>query len=114
VWDEQLADLPGPSLIAEGHPPSAHFADAATTADFDVDAAARSAGVPLSVAVHGAWALTLGGILHRDDVVFGSTVSGREADVPGIEDMVGLFINTIPLRARWTATTTARELLAAV
>ncbi|MFD6188626.1 amino acid adenylation domain-containing protein [Streptomyces sp. NPDC060275] len=114
VWDEQLADLPGPSLIAEGHPPSAHFADTATTADADVDAAARSAGVPLSVAVHGAWALTLGGILHRDDVVFGSTVSGRDADVPGIEDMVGLFINTIPLRARWAATTTARELLAAV
>ncbi|MFH8443071.1 amino acid adenylation domain-containing protein [Streptomyces sp. NPDC018026] len=114
VWDGQLADLPGPSLIAEGHPPSAHFADTATTADVDVDAAARSAGVPLSVAVHGAWALTLGGILHRDDVVFGSTVSGRDADVPGIEDMVGLFINTIPLRARWAATTTARELLAAV
>lgn len=114
VWDEQLADLPGPSLIAEGHPPSAHFADTATTADTDVDAAARAAGVPLSVAVHGAWALTLGGILHRDDVVFGSTVSGRDADVPGIGDMVGLFINTIPLRARWADTTTARELLTAV
>ncbi|WP_121717130.1 non-ribosomal peptide synthetase [Streptomyces sp. E5N91] len=114
VWDEQLADLPGPSLIAEGHPPTAHFADTATTADTDVDAAARAAGVPLSVAVHGAWALTLGGILHRDDVVFGSTVSGRDADVPGIGDMVGLFINTIPLRARWADTTTARELLTAV
>ncbi|PSK59678.1 MULTISPECIES: non-ribosomal peptide synthetase [Streptomyces] len=114
VWDEQLADLPGPSLIAEGHPPSAHFADTATTADTDVDASARAAGVPLSVAVHGAWALTLGGILHRDDVVFGSTVSGRDADVPGIGDMVGLFINTIPLRARWADTTTARELLTAV
>ncbi|WP_345961366.1 amino acid adenylation domain-containing protein [Streptomyces sp. BRB040] len=114
VWDGQLAGLPGPSLIAEGRTPSEHFADIAATADTDVDAAARSAGVPLSVAVHSAWALTLGGILHRDDVVFGSTVSGREADVPGIEDMVGLFINTVPLRARWTATTTAGELLASV
>ncbi|MGV9900845.1 condensation domain-containing protein, partial [Streptomyces tendae] len=71
VWDEQLAGLPGPSLIAEGRTPSAHFADTAVTADTDVDAAARSAGVPLSVAVHSAWALTLGGILHSDDVVFG-------------------------------------------
>ncbi|MGC0387328.1 amino acid adenylation domain-containing protein [Streptomyces sp. SAI-129] len=114
VWDEQLAALPGPSLIAEGHTPSAHFADTAMTADTDVDAAARSAGVPLSVAVHSAWALTLGGILHRDDVVFGSTVSGRDADVPGIETMVGLLINTVPLRARWSAATTARELLASV
>ncbi|MFJ8808652.1 amino acid adenylation domain-containing protein [Streptomyces sp. NPDC102490] len=114
VWEEQLAGLPGPSLIAEGHTPSAHFADTAVTADTDVDAAARSAGVPLSVAVHSAWALTLGGLLHSDDVVFGSTVSGREADVPGIEDMVGLLINTVPVRARWSGTTTARELLASV
>ncbi|WP_328564418.1 non-ribosomal peptide synthetase [Streptomyces coelicoflavus] len=114
VWAEQLAGLPGPSLIAEGRTPPEHFADTAATADSDVDAAARSAGVPLSVAVHSAWALTLGGILHSDDVVFGATVSGRDADVPGIEDMVGLLINTVPLRARWTATTTAGELLASV
>ncbi|MFF9803996.1 amino acid adenylation domain-containing protein [Streptomyces coeruleorubidus] len=114
VWREQLADLPGPSLVAEGHTPSARFADTAVRPEHDIDAAARSAGVPLSVAVHSAWAVTLGGILHGRDVVFGSTVSGRDADVPGIEDMVGLFINTIPVRARWTGTTTARDLLASV
>ncbi|MFJ4974495.1 amino acid adenylation domain-containing protein [Streptomyces coeruleorubidus] len=114
VWREQLAELPGPSLVAEGHTPSDRFADTAVRPDQDIDAAARSAGVPLSVAVHSAWAVTLGGILHGRDVVFGSTVSGRDAEVPGIEDMVGLFINTIPVRARWTATTTARDLLASV
>ncbi|WP_030843619.1 non-ribosomal peptide synthetase [Streptomyces sp. NRRL F-4474] len=114
VWREQLAGLPGPSLVAEGHTPSDRFADAAVEADGDLDEAVRSAGVPLSVAVHSAWALALGGLLHDRDVVFGSTVSGRDADVPGIEDMVGLFINTIPVRARWTAATTARDLLASV
>ncbi|GAA1162302.1 non-ribosomal peptide synthetase [Streptomyces hebeiensis] len=129
VWRDELADLPGPSLVAEGHPPSERFADIAvdlpdgtaaadgttvTDGVADIDAAARSAGVPLSVAVHSAWAVTLGGILHSRDVVFGSTVSGRDAEVPGIEDMVGLFINTIPVRARWAADTTGRELLAAV
>ncbi|MGC9380731.1 amino acid adenylation domain-containing protein [Streptomyces sp. MH13] len=114
VWHDQLADLPGPSLVAEGHTPSDRFADTAAVPEQDVDAAARSAGVPLSVAVHSAWAVTLGGILHGTDVVFGSTVSGRDADVPGIEDMVGLFINTVPVRARWTAATTARDLLASV
>ncbi|WP_338784618.1 amino acid adenylation domain-containing protein [Streptomyces sp. DG1A-41] len=114
VWREQLADLPGPSLVAEGHTPSDRFADTAVRPEHDIDAAARSAGVPLSVAVHSAWAVTLGGILHGRDVVFGSTVSGRDADVPGIEDMVGLFINTIPVRARWTGPTTARDLLASV
>ncbi|MFE1830459.1 amino acid adenylation domain-containing protein [Streptomyces yangpuensis] len=114
VWREQLAGLPGPSLVAEGHAPSDRFADAASEPDGDLDETARAAGVPLSVAVHSAWAVALGGLLHGRDVVFGSTVSGRDADVPGIEDMVGLFINTIPVRARWTATTTARDLLASV
>ncbi|MFE0008455.1 non-ribosomal peptide synthetase [Streptomyces erythrochromogenes] len=114
VWREQLAGLPGPSLVAEGHTPSDRFADTAVEPDDDLDETVRSAGVPLSVAVHSAWAVALGGLLHDRDVVFGSTVSGRDADVPGIEDMVGLFINTIPVRARWTAATTARDLLASV
>lgn len=114
VWRDQLAGLPGPSLVAEGHTPSDRFADTAVEPADDTDGAARSAGVPLSVAVHSAWAVTLGGLLHGKDVVFGSTVSGRDADVPGIADMVGLFINTIPVRARWDATTTASGLLASV
>ncbi|MET9966913.1 amino acid adenylation domain-containing protein, partial [Streptomyces sp. NPDC006356] len=114
VWREQLAELPGPSLVAEGHTPSDRFADTAVEPGDDIDAAARAAGVPLSVAVHSAWAVTLGGILHDRDVVFGSTVSGRDAEVPGIEDMVGLFINTIPVHASWTGTTTAGDLLASV
>ncbi|MFD8114168.1 amino acid adenylation domain-containing protein [Streptomyces microflavus] len=114
VWREELAALPGPSLVAEGHAPSERFADIAAEPADDIDIAARSAGVPLSVAVHSAWAVTLGGILRGRDVVFGSTVSGRDAEVPGIRDMVGLFINTIPVRARWAATDTAYDLLAAV
>ncbi|MFD7501290.1 amino acid adenylation domain-containing protein [Streptomyces sp. NPDC059850] len=114
VWREQLAELPGPSLVAEGHTPSDRFADTAVEPGEDIDAAARSAGVPLSVAVHSAWAVTLGSLLHGRDVVFGSTVSGRDAEVSGIEDMVGLFINTIPVRARWAGTTTAADLLASV
>ncbi|GGX32239.1 non-ribosomal peptide synthetase [Streptomyces chartreusis] len=114
VWHEELAELPGPSLVAVEHTPSDRFTDIASEPDGDIDAAARSAGVPLSVAVHSAWAVTLGGILHSTDVVFGSTVSGRDADVPGIQDMVGLFINTIPVRASWSGTTTAGDLLASV
>ncbi|WP_405510244.1 amino acid adenylation domain-containing protein [Streptomyces cyaneofuscatus] len=114
VWHDELAELPGPSLVAEGHTPSEHFADIAAEPADDIDIAARSAGVPVSVAVHSAWAVTLGGILHGRDVVFGSTVSGRDAEVPGIRDMVGLFINTIPVRARWAATDTAYDLLTAV
>ncbi|MFJ5726850.1 non-ribosomal peptide synthetase [Streptomyces paradoxus] len=114
VWREELAGLPGPSLVAEGHTPSDRFADTAVEPEGDIDAAVREAGVPLSVAVHSAWAVTLGGLLQGRDVVFGSTVSGRDADVPGIGDMVGLFINTVPVRARWASGITAADLLTSV
>ncbi|MFJ8620806.1 condensation domain-containing protein, partial [Streptomyces clavifer] len=59
---------------------------------------ARELGVTLNSVVQGAWGLVLSRLLGRDDVVFGVTVSGRPADLDGVEDMVGLFINTLPLR----------------
>ncbi|MBD0322052.1 MAG: amino acid adenylation domain-containing protein, partial [Aldersonia sp.] len=47
-----------------------------------------------------AWAVVLGRLTDRRDVVFGNTVSGRPTELAGIESMIGLFINTIPLRVR--------------
>ena len=44
-------------------------------------------------------------------MVFGATVSGRPAEVAGVESMVGLFINTIPVRVRIDADATVSELL---
>ncbi|WP_342381799.1 non-ribosomal peptide synthase/polyketide synthase [Myxococcus stipitatus] len=63
---------------------------------------ARGHGLTLSTLVQGAWALALGHLSGARDVVFGTTVSGRPADLSGVEDMVGLFINTQPVRVRWT------------
>ena len=48
----------------------------------------------------GAWAFVLSRYSGRDDVVFGITVSGRPAALPGAEGIVGLFINTVPARLR--------------
>ncbi|MDT7784449.1 MAG: hypothetical protein QOF58_2868, partial [Pseudonocardiales bacterium] len=96
VWAAELEGLTGPSLTVEGHEPSERFEDTAVDAPEGFDDVVRAAGVSLSVAVHSAWGVTLGGILESTDVVFGSTVSGRDADVPGISEMAGLFINTIP------------------
>jgi len=52
--------------------------------------------------VQGAWALSLSSRVRRDDVVFGVVVSGRSVDVTDIDSMVGLFINTLPARAKIT------------
>src|SRR6184192_908300 len=47
-----------------------------------------------------AWAILLGRMTGRDDVVFGVTVAGRPSEIAGIESMIGLFINTLPLRVK--------------
>ncbi|GER90191.1 hypothetical protein KDW_43530 [Dictyobacter vulcani] len=48
--------------------------------------------------MQGAWSLLLSHYSAQDDIVFGVTLSGRSADVQGVESMVGLFINTLPVR----------------
>ena len=50
-----------------------------------------------------AWAVVLSRLTDRSDVVFGVTVSGRPAELAGVETMIGLFINTVPLRVRLDA-----------
>ncbi|HBL27685.1 MAG TPA: hypothetical protein DD490_12680 [Acidobacteria bacterium] len=54
----------------------------------------------VSVLVQGAWALLLSHWSGQRDVVFGSTVAGRPAAIPGIESIAGLFINNLPVRAQ--------------
>ena len=59
---------------------------------------AREQQVTLNTVLLGAWALVLGSYMGCPDVIFGTTVSGRPAELPGIENMIGLFINTLPMR----------------
>jgi len=61
---------------------------------------AQSREVTLAALMYGAWGLLLSRYSRTDDVVFGTTVSGRVPHIRGIEEMVGLFINTIPLRTQ--------------
>ncbi|MFD8493115.1 amino acid adenylation domain-containing protein [Amycolatopsis sp. NPDC059657] len=60
----------------------------------------RELGISLNTAVQTAWAAVLTRLTGHDDVVFGQTVAGRPADLPGAESMVGLFINTVPVRVQ--------------
>ena len=59
---------------------------------------ARRRGVTVNTVVQGLWALLLARLTGRDDVVFGATVAGRPAELAGVESMIGLFINTVPVR----------------
>ncbi|WP_172638905.1 non-ribosomal peptide synthetase [Streptomyces tailanensis] len=71
-------------------------------------------GVTLNTLVQGAWAVALGALTGRDDVLFGATVSGRPPGLPGVESMVGLFINTLPVRVRHTPEDALGTLLTAL
>ncbi|TDB82540.1 amino acid adenylation domain-containing protein [Micromonospora sp. KC721] len=104
AWREALSGLDAPTLVSPGtdsgvreHPQRVVVRlDAATTTQ--LTATARAHGLTLGTVVQGAWALTLGRTLGRDDVVFGTVVSGRPADLPGAESMIGAFVNTVPVR----------------
>ena len=63
-------------------------------------ARARAEGVTLNTVLQLAWGLVLGAETGRTDVVFGGVVSGRPPELAGVEQMVGLFINTLPIRIR--------------
>lgn len=55
-------------------------------------------GMSVATLMNGAWGLLLQRFKHVDDIVFGSTISGRGVTLTGIERIVGLLINTVPLR----------------
>ena len=71
-----------------------------------------TAGVTLSHLVHAAFGIVLAHETGSDDIVFGSIVSGRDHGQAGIDDAVGLFINTVPVRVRLRADQTAAQLAA--
>jgi len=105
AWRDALADVTEPNRLAPASVPRAtEPAQARTELSTETGAAlaarARSLGVTVNTVVQSAWALLLGRLTGRDDVVFGATVSGRPPELPGVESMVGLFINTIPTRVR--------------
>ncbi|WP_285505284.1 non-ribosomal peptide synthetase [Actinokineospora sp. NBRC 105648] len=111
-----LAGITEPTLVA---PAGASRAGALPTrVEVELPAGlagvARDRGVTLNTLVQAAWGLTLARGLGRDDVVFGATVSGRPPEVPGVEAMLGLFINTLPVRVRLDPVETVAELLTRV
>jgi amino acid adenylation domain-containing protein/non-ribosomal peptide synthase protein (TIGR01720 family) len=63
-----------------------------------LDKLARNCSVTLNTVIQGAWAILLNRYSRSNDVVYGITVAGRPPEIPGVETMIGPFINTLPLR----------------
>lgn len=64
-------------------------------------AAAHRLGTTESSLFQALWGVFLGKLNRTADVVFGATISGRSEQVPRVEEIVGLLINTIPVRVSW-------------
>ncbi|MEW6462663.1 MAG: amino acid adenylation domain-containing protein [Pseudomonadota bacterium] len=108
-WRGQLQDFseptPLPSFAPPPEQPQTHpYAERETRLDAAeterLNQFARSQHLTVNTLIQGAWALLLGQHAGRDEVVYGVTVAGRPDGLAGVDNMVGLFINTLPLRAR--------------
>lgn len=103
AWRGALRDIESPTLLA-AEPATAtrselrHTFDATTTAA--VSALARRCCVTVSTVVQAAWAFALAAETGEQTVVFGTAVSGRPPSVSGVEEMIGLLINTVPVALR--------------
>ena len=111
-WRGEIARLDGPTRLAdallrparaleedrvEGHRFGARRHDLSAAETQALVDFARRERVTLNTLVQAAWALLLQRYARQDAVVFGSTVAGRPAELAGVEGIVGLFINTLPV-----------------
>ena len=116
VWGEVLAGFDTPTLVG---PAGRLGVGRRSIASYRVpeqttralSELARLHHTTISTVLQAAFVQVLCGLTGQHDVAFGTTVSGRPTEVLGAESMVGLFINTVPVRAKITATTTTAQLL---
>jgi thioesterase domain-containing protein len=115
-WRQLLAGVAGPTPLMVDRLPAADSSGegryerreirlSAATGEV-VERLARRAKVTPNTVVQGAWALLLSRYSGREDVVFGTAVSGRPADLPHVESMMGMFINNLPVRVQVPADAT--------
>ena len=116
AWHEVFAGFDTPTLVG---PPqklelgtrgvkSLLIPEATTRA---LNELARSCHTTVNTVLQAAWAQLLCWLTGQHDVAFGTAVSGRPSQLAGVESIVGLLINTVPVRATITATTTTTDLL---
>ncbi|HEU4408791.1 MAG TPA: amino acid adenylation domain-containing protein [Polyangiaceae bacterium] len=109
-WRQELRGVGEPTPLGVERPAAGDGPEPEAIADAFVELPAGANEALLELAqrheltlntfVQGAWAILLSRYSGRRDVLFGVTVAGRPTELPGVESIVGLFINTLPLRVR--------------
>ncbi|MDT5120187.1 MAG: glycopeptidolipid biosynthesis protein, partial [Mycobacterium sp.] len=114
AWGEVLAGFDTPTLVSPPGQPAERGVESYRVAVDTTQALtelARSQHTTVSNVLQAAWAQVLMWLTGHQDVAFGTAVSGRPSELAGAESLVGLLINTVPVRANATATTTIADLM---
>ncbi|ORA59312.1 non-ribosomal peptide synthetase [Mycobacteroides franklinii] len=114
AWAKALEGFDTPTLVASPGAPGPRGVESYRVSAEITQALgdlARSQHTTVSTVLRAAWAQLLMVQTGADDIAFGTVVSGRPALLTGADEMVGLLINTVPVRVRAGATTTVAELL---
>ncbi|MDH0141316.1 non-ribosomal peptide synthetase [Aquipseudomonas alcaligenes] len=120
-WREQLAPLEGATRIAgclpcrtpgQGHARHPLPLDSAT--EQRIRSFAQRHGLTLNTLVQAAWALLLARLTGKHSLCFGATVAGRPTELAGSEQMLGLFINSLPVAVQLPAEQPLGDWLAAL
>ncbi|MEV5576185.1 amino acid adenylation domain-containing protein [Spirillospora sp. NPDC052269] len=118
AWRDALSGIDEPTLVAPGAPePPADAEPGRVRRELDPGLTraladrARTHNVTLNTVLQLAWGVLLGRLTGRGDVTFGATVSGRPPELPGVEQMIGLFINTLPVRVKASPRDTVAQAL---
>ncbi|MEU7134378.1 amino acid adenylation domain-containing protein [Streptomyces sp. NPDC046261] len=118
AWRTALDGVTEPTRLAPAaqphHPRPPETAGVELSEDLTAEllAFARRHRLTLNTVLQGCWAVLLGRLTGRTDVVFGAVSSARPPELPGIDSMVGLFLNMLPVRARLDAAVPFADLLA--
>lgn len=114
-WRQYLDDYNSPAIIPINHMPGSNGTEQEEYSEFDanrfqfdfdpveadgLNRLAQTCDVTLSMIFRAAWGLLLQRFNYSDDVVFGTVVSGRPPELENVDKIVGLFINTIPVRVK--------------
>ncbi|HVR98703.1 MAG TPA: amino acid adenylation domain-containing protein, partial [Thermoanaerobaculia bacterium] len=111
-WREELAGFSAPNALGVIHPVRAEGASGQAEHGIrlshevtaELQALAARHRLTLQTVTLGAWAVLASRYSGDEDVIFGGVVSGRPAALPGVEAMVGMFVNTLPVRVQANGT----------
>ncbi|GAA2487491.1 amino acid adenylation domain-containing protein [Streptomyces gobitricini] len=118
AWQKELAGIDEPTRLGPADRDRVSVLPRTLSVDLPerladaVTAWAHARGLTMNTVAQGCWAVALGRLTGRQDVTFGAVASGRPEELPDVEQMVGAFMHTLPVRVKLDPALTLEAMLA--